>query len=152
MLLEFTVGNYRSFNKKCTLSLYAQSIGDDPKTNVIEKEGVKILKTAAIYGANSSGKSNLILALGTMGRCVLSSVKLDDDDELDYDPFLLSDVQENLLFEILFLLDSVCYRYGFEYNLNKIIGEWLLYKLMHNTKFALAPISGTIGQAETSKS
>ena len=129
MLLEFTVGNYRSFNKKCTLSLYAQSIGDDPKTNVIEKEGVKILKTAAIYGANSSGKSNLILALGTMGRCVLSSVKLNDDDELDYDPFLLSYVQgKPTFFEILFLLDSVCYRYGFEYNLNKIIGEWLFIR------------------------
>lgn len=32
---------------------------------------------------------------------------------------------ETYIFEVLFLLDSVCYRYGFEYNLNKIIGEWL---------------------------
>lgn len=126
MLLEFTVGNYRSFNKKCTLSLCAQGISDEPKTNVVKKGNVKILKTAAIYGANSSGKSNLIHALAAMGKCVLGSVKLNDGDELNYDPFLLSNAEgKPTFFEVLFLLDSVCYRYGFEYNLNKIIGEWL---------------------------
>ena len=61
-----------------------------------------------------------------MGKCVLGSVKLNDGDELNYDPFLLSNAEgKPTFFEVLFLLDSVCYRYGFEYNLNKIIGEWL---------------------------
>ena len=73
MLLEFTVGNYRSFNKKCTLSFEAQSITDQPQTNIAKFGKYKVLKTTAIYGANSSGKSNLINAINAMGRTVITS-------------------------------------------------------------------------------
>lgn len=126
MLLEFTVGNYRSFNKKCTLSLEAQSISDEPKDNIFVLNGYKVLKTAAIYGANSSGKSNLIRALTIMGHTVLSSVRLNDNDELSFAPFqLIDNTQQPAYFEVLFLLGEVRYRYGFEHNLNKIVGEWL---------------------------
>ena len=44
MLLEFTVGNYRSFNKKCTLSLCAQGISDEPKNECSKKRKCKDFK------------------------------------------------------------------------------------------------------------
>jgi hypothetical protein len=80
-----------------------------------------------IYGANSSGKSNLIKALGRMREVVLTSVRLNDGDELDYTPFLLSIETENqpTFFEIVFWQDSTRYRYGFEYDLKQIVNEWL---------------------------
>jgi hypothetical protein len=80
-----------------------------------------------IYGANSSGKSNLIKALERMREVVLSSVRLNDSDELEYSPFLLSIETDSLptFFEIIFWKESIRYRYGFEYNLRQIENEWL---------------------------
>jgi AAA15 family ATPase/GTPase len=57
----------------------------------------------------------------------MSSVKLNETDELDYTPFLLSTVSENMptFFEIVFFSRTKKYRYGFEYNATEIINEWL---------------------------
>jgi len=64
----------------------------------------------------------LIKALGRMRYLILNSVKLNDDETLDYSPFLLTtDENEPTFFEIEFLISNKKYRYGFEYNLTKII-------------------------------
>ena len=127
MIIEFTVGNFLSFYEKRTISFEAQSISE-LKPNVIKYEKYKLLRSAVIYGANSSGKSNLIKALDRMRENVLQSVKLNDLDELDYTPFLLSDESESnpTFFEVIFLdKNNNRLRYGFEYNLTHIINEWL---------------------------
>ena len=126
MLVQFTVGNFLSFNQKRTLNLEAKGISE-LKTNIATFKPEKILRSAVIYGANSSGKSNLIKALERMREVVLTSVRLNDSDELDYSPFLLSTETENqpTSFEIIFWQDSIRYRYGFEYTLKQIVNEWL---------------------------
>lgn len=126
MLVQFTVGNFLSFNQKRVLNLEAKGISE-LKTNISTFKPEKILRSAVIYGANSSGKSNLIKALERMREVVLTSVRLNDSDELDYSPFLLSTETENkpTFFEIVFWQDSTRYRYGFEYNLKQIVNEWL---------------------------
>lgn len=126
MLVQFIVGNFLSFNKKRTLSLKARGISE-LKTNISTFKSEKLLRSAVVYGANSSGKSNLIKALERMRDVVLTSVKLNDSDELDYSPFLLSNETENhpTFFEIVFWHDSIRYRYGFEYTLELIVNEWL---------------------------
>jgi AAA15 family ATPase/GTPase len=126
MLVQFTVGNFLSFNQKRTLNLEAKGISE-LKTNISTFKAEKILRSAIIYGANSSGKSNLIKAFERMREVVLTSVRLNDTDELDYSPFLFSTESENqpTFFEIVFWQDSTRYRYGFEYNLKQIINEWL---------------------------
>jgi uncharacterized protein len=126
MIIEFTVGNFLSFNDKRTINFEAKGISE-LKQNVIKYEKYKLLRSAVIYGANSSGKSNLVKALDQMRDNVLKSVKLNDSDELDYFPFLLSDESElsPTFFEIIFLDNNNRYRYGFEYNLTEIINEWL---------------------------
>jgi hypothetical protein len=104
------------------------SIQDCPKENVIALGHYKYLTTAAIYGANSSGKSNLVMALAAMKSMVLNSVKLNDHDSLAFDPFLLNvDSASNpTLFEIVYLTeDETRIRYGFEYNAKQIEKEWL---------------------------
>lgn len=126
MLVQFTVGNFLSFNKKKTLNFEAKGIAE-LKKNVISYNKEKLLRSAVIYGANSSGKSNLIKALEQMRDVVLDSVRLNDSDKLEYSPFLLSTATENspTFFEIVFWKEDNKYRYGFEYNLTDIINEWL---------------------------
>ena len=127
MIIEFTVGNFLSFYEKRTINFEAKGISE-LKQNVIKYEKYKLLRSAVIYGANSSGKSNLIKALDKMRDNVLQSVKLNDSDELDYTPFLFSEESESnpTFFEVVFLdNNSNPYRYGFEYNLNAIVNEWL---------------------------
>lgn len=126
MLVYFTVGNFLSFNEKRTLSLEAKGISE-LKRNVANFNGDKLLRSAVVYGANSSGKSNLIKALQRMRSMVINSVRLNDTDELEFSPFLLSTETEGepTFFEISFWIDNVKYRYGFEYNLIEIVNEWL---------------------------
>lgn len=126
MIVQFTVGNFLSFNGKQMLNLEARGISE-LKTNICTFKAEKILRSMVIYGANSSGKSNLIKALERMREVVLSSVRLNDSDELEYSPFLLSIETDSLptFFEIIFWKESIRYRYGFEYNLRQIENEWL---------------------------
>ncbi len=126
MLIEFTAGNFLSFNDKRTISFEAKGISE-LKQHVITFEKYKILRSAVIYGANSSGKSNLIKALGKMRDTVLQSVKLNDSDELDYSPFLLAaeSALQPTFFEVIFIDIDERFRYGFEYNLTEIVNEWL---------------------------
>ncbi len=68
MLIGFSVGNYRSFKDVVTLSMVAAEEANDndelDKNNVFKvNQQFSLLKSAAIYGANASGKSNLILAI-----------------------------------------------------------------------------------------
>lgn len=135
MLLDFTVENYRSFYERKTFSMLAQGLSEDAKDNVTSLLSYNILKTMAIYGANSSGKSNLINALQVMKHCVLSSVRLNPNDSLPYDPFLLMKGNSKpTLFEMTFLKNDFCYRYGFSYTQRAIVDEWLFRRTTKRSK------------------
>ena len=136
MLLKFSVENFRSFGHEMTLDLYASNgIKDLPGKGVSVigsgPSSFKVLNAISLYGANSSGKSNLLRAINTMRNMVLNSVRLNDGDSLDYDPFVLSTrTTHTTHFEITYY-DSITrgiYTYGFEYNEEAIVKEWLLAK------------------------
>lgn len=127
-LLQFSVGNFRSFKEKRILSMQPSSVKDEPVESVCIKGHNKYLSSVAIYGANSSGKSNLVLALGMMKQLVISSVKLNDHDSLPYEPFVLTQETrvEPTFFEVIYLDDDLSkVRYGVEYDSEKIYKEWL---------------------------
>ena len=129
MLINFSFGNFCSFRDIKSLRMEAGRV-DDLTESVIEKDGFRLLPVAAIYGANSSGKTNVIKALGWFRYIVTKNSKLDPDDALLQLPFLL-DVQTReapTVFEIQILLDSTVYRYGFEYLPTEIVSEWLYEK------------------------
>lgn len=127
MLLEFTVGNFLSFRDKNTLNLSATAIKEFVDSNIISTQRYQLLKSSVIYGANSSGKSNLIKAMSTMRKLVLQSFKQASTEELHITPFLLNTENEESpsSFEVLFLLDDVRYRYGFEVDNTSFKSEWL---------------------------
>lgn len=133
MLIGFSVGNYKSFKETVTLSMVASSITEEEPeldtNNVFEiNHKLKLLKTAAIYGANSSGKSNLIAAINFMKWFVLNSSKETQVSEaIDVEAFRLSTETEKepSFFEIVFLLEDKTFRYGFEVNAREVVSEWL---------------------------
>lgn len=129
MLINFSFGNFRSFRDIKSLRMEAGRV-EELADSVIEKDGFRLLPVAAIYGANSSGKTNVIKAMGEFRYIVTKNSKLDPDDTLFQVPFLL-DVQTReapTVFEIQILLDSTVYRYGFEYLPTEIVSEWLYEK------------------------
>lgn len=135
MLIEFSVGNYRSFKDRVTFSMVAANlVSKDKKLDVdnvfaIDQE-LKLLKSAAIYGANASGKSNLARALGFMKWFMVNSSKeTQSTDEIGVEPFRLSTETEEKpsCFELVFLMGGRKYRYGFEVTQERVISEWLFY-------------------------
>lgn len=136
MLLEFSCANFRSIHKVCTLSMVAQKITDEPKNNIAYiNNKLNVLKTAAIYGANSSGKSNVLNAFAAMIWHIMHSVSLNEGDELFYEPFKLSSTQiKPTYYEARYILNNQIYRYGFEHNNTKIISEWLYTSPIGNKK------------------
>lgn len=138
MLLNFTFQNFRSFRDEKTLSMEAGSI-KELNESVIQEGNYRLLPTAVLYGANSSGKSNVLMALTTMRGVLLGSVRLNPKDELNFQPFKLDLVSANspTSFEIQFLQDDARYRYGFEYDKTHISKEWLYEKCVGQREYNL---------------
>lgn len=138
MLINFTFQNFRSFRDEKTLSLEAGSI-KELKESVINKGTYHLLPAAVMYGANSSGKSNVLMALMAMRNILLGSVRLNPKDELDFQPFKLNltSADHPTSFEIQFLLEDVKYRYGFDYDKTHICKEWLYEKCAGQREFNL---------------
>lgn len=126
--LAFSVENYKSIAKKKTISFIPRAITDNPQSNVYKKDKIKYLTSLAIYGANSSGKSNLIEAVNQMKYMVRKSAKKNADDTLEYRPFLLDHTSGDkpTTFELDFICNDIHYRYGFSYTAKKIVSEWLV--------------------------
>ncbi len=130
MLIEFTVGNLLSFKDPVTFSMEAASISELEESNTFEFGKYRLLKSGVVYGANASGKSNLITAMGFMRWFIINSSKESQAEEpIDVDNFKLSTETENApsFFEIVFICDQKKYRYGFEVDREQIHSEWLFF-------------------------
>lgn len=131
MLLEFRVTNYRSIGEEQILSLVPSNRQREYSNNIISEDKYSSLNAIAIYGANGSGKSNLLKALKDMYDIILNSVRKSSISKLRYDPFLLREGfhKTDTSFEIVFITNNSRYRYGFSYNQDKISREWLFRKI-----------------------
>ena len=132
MLVEFRIKNFRSLRDEQVLSLVASTDKTLLDTHALDtglKASPHLLKSAVVYGANASGKSNLIKALQYMRGVVLESATLQPGQTFDrLHPFKLDVISSNLPteFEVTFILDDVRYQYGFAMNTQRIVSEQLL--------------------------
>ena len=133
MIVQFTIGNYKSFKTEATLSfLGSNTTKEHEEENTFKWNDYKFLKSNAIYGANASGKSNLINALAVMKRIVITSFQnalADKNKTTTVAPFKLNSqtINEPSTFEVVFIRNGKQYRYGFEIKNDKIISEWLFH-------------------------
>lgn len=143
MLVNFSFKNFRSFRDEMTLSMEAANI-QELSSAVMKSGDSELLPVAVMYGANSSGKSNVLKALKAMRDVLLHSVKLNPKDKLDADPFMLdlTSQEEPTSFEIQFIIGESRYRYGFDYTVDGIVAEWLYEKRVGEREFELFLRSG----------
>ncbi len=133
MIIEFTVENFRSIKDEQILSLYSDKKKDILSENMINLNDDKfsVLKTLGLYGANASGKSNVLRAMHALSFLVRSSGKFQLDEDIDcYEPFLLdvSSMKKPTIFEIEFYgHDKLRYIYKVEFNKTTILYESLYY-------------------------
>ena len=132
MLLEFRVSNFRSFAGEAVLSLVADKDESLASTNTA-KTGLAtvpaVLRSAVIYGANASGKSNLIKALGYMRAVVQESVSRAPGQDYNVQRYRLGTTPDGgavTSFEVSVLINGVRYQYGFDLSPKRIEAEWLL--------------------------
>ena len=130
MLLRFGVSNHLSIRDFQELSFSASSL-KDPDAGLIPCPATpvgSVVPAAVIYGANASGKSNLVDALGTMRRMVLhSQTRGKPDGGVPRRPFALDPAcaDSPSRFDIDFVLDGERYHYGFEASDTAFESEWL---------------------------
>ena len=129
MLLRFRFSNFRSFRAEQELSLIAGPFTDLPDV-VLHPAGLKegVLPGAAIYGANASGKTNVIQAIRFMASAVsLSHREWSPDGPIPRDPFMEDEESRRKPSEIEadFLLAGVRHRYGFRVDSEAVLEEWL---------------------------
>ena len=137
MLIRFSVENFRSFKDR--QSLYLNSVKTCKEwldENTAVESGVRIVRSAVIYGANASGKTNLFIALLRMKAFMLASVGFDKKAAyLFCEPFALSKGMDTkpVLFELEFTQNSKRFIYGFSMCMTnnswenyEIVKEWLI--------------------------
>ena len=129
MLIRFSFKNFKSFKNENVLDMEATSLKEH-EYNIVKTENVNLLKVAAIYGANASGKTNVLQAFAYMKRRILVSDDSKKDLSLEKDniySFMINNEPISLEVEILANNNKI-YKYGFEVSKDIIISEWLYIK------------------------
>lgn len=129
MLIEFKFGNYRSFRDETILSMEAMGLGK-MKNCLIQYNSLKLIPSAAIYGKNGGGKSNVIRAFWLAVQFIKNAQRTQHENaEIPVKPFLLNDYSKNepTFFEFTYVLDNVKYIYGFSATKDKVLSEYLFH-------------------------
>ena len=132
MLIEFSVSNFRSIKEEQTLSMSADSsTRKNGNTFVppIEGNKLRLLNSAAIYGANASGKSNILKALNTL-IAYIQTLNIDVDDNIPYyEPFELDKLcsSQPSIFKITFIIEGIKYEYKIAFDSREVHEEQLDY-------------------------
>lgn len=132
MVLEIRLSNMFSFRDEVTLDLQAAKIqtkkARELEGNLFSVDGEQMLKSVALFGANASGKSNVIKAIRACVNMVRSSHNYSVDTRFAISPFKFEDyANKPSSFYIRFLLNGVEYEYSFSFMHDEIITETLYY-------------------------
>lgn len=134
MLIRFRVSNFLSFRDEVELSMIAgPSLNLSNQILKTGRLGIELLRGAAVYGANASGKSNLIKAIRFASEFIINGVKR--DEKIGVKPFKIDPAYQHkpTKFEFEFLVKEKAYLYGFEIQSDLILSEWL-YELKKKTE------------------
>lgn len=125
MLISFSVANFRSFGEEQTLNMVASGKQSDHPEHLVPigNTGKSVVRSTILYGANASGKSNLISAM----KVALDIIRGKSDALDDVHPFRFGRTSEQnpSSFEFRVLVDEVVYVYGFDVLPGIINSEWL---------------------------
>ena len=132
MILEFRLGNIFSFRNEITLNLQAAKIqtekGKALSRNLFTVGGEQFLKSISVFGANASGKSNVIKGIHACVEMIRSSHTYNEDTVFNVAPFKFDGYdQKPSSFYVRFMLDGIEYEYSFTMTRTEILTEQLYY-------------------------
>lgn len=140
MILEFCVSNFLSIKDELKLSFVAttlkESLSEPNDVIPLSDMGLSLVRSAVIYGANASGKTNVLKAIAFYKRFIMDSFKNSQAGEsIDVENFRLniSTAHEPTTMEATFAVGEYIYRYGFEVAPKAIHAEWL-YRRMNRKR------------------
>ncbi len=145
MIIDFSVKNFRSIKELQTISFVATGLKSAEKYSEVDDANITnvadnhIFKTLGLYGANASGKSNVLKAMVYFIRTIINEPSPESNMNSLCEPFLYQDQESDSFFQITLLLDNKKYRYGFtvkrnnqyndnideKYSKEIITSEWL---------------------------
>lgn len=128
MIKNISIENFRSIKNRVTLDLTRSKRKKSDLANYITIAKTDISSTTVIYGANASGKSNLLRAIKALEFLVINSAKYNPGDAIaPYEPFKLQEGNDkkNVFFEIEFFVETILYRYTLSFNSHEIENEKL---------------------------
>ena len=130
MLLEFACSNHKSIRNQVLFSTVAgkDTVHED---KIYDVEGIKVLKSAVIYGANGSGKSNFIDAISFVKRLVMNSINHQPGQGIRQIPHKLDGFDRESSYKIQFITKEVRYVFGFSLK-NMLVSEEYLYYFPNN--------------------
>lgn len=128
MLIKFSVENYLSIKKEIILSMLV-SKDNEHEEALIEDRGKRYLKSSVIYGANASGKSNVLNAFWFMVNYVLTSHEKQLHKSIERIPFKFDKLTPShpTRFEVIFIAQGIRYTYGFAVTDKEVVEEYLYY-------------------------
>ena len=139
MIINFKFSNHLSFKDETNFSMVSvPSFKEHEETNTIPlNEDTSLIRTAGIFGANGSGKSNFIKSIFVMVDFVQNSFNnaSKDSDRIPLNRFLLNkkSLEQPSMFEMTFMIDEVMFRYGFSITNEEIVEEYLYRTLERET-------------------
>ena len=126
MILQFSCSNHKSIKDRITFSTIASS--DNTYDETLKSfSNIRVLRSAVIYGANGSGKSNFISALEFMRNLVSESIKYQPGQGIFQAPHKLNPADTPSVYDIQFVKDGIRYAYGFSIVRNAVQEEYLYY-------------------------
>ncbi len=130
MLLEFACSNHKSIRDEVLFSTLA---GKDStyEERIFDMDGVKVLKSAVIYGANGSGKSNFIDAIMFVKNLVIGSINHQPGQGIRQSPHKLDGFDKESTYKVQFVTKGVRYVFGFSLR-DMLISEEYLYFFPNN--------------------
>ena len=132
MILKIEFGNFFSIRDKIRIDFRAANINTtlarELRHNVMDWNGVPVLKAIGLFGPNASGKSNIVKAIHFCCRMILDSHLYNEGTVFNFEPFKFDGWQEKpSSFLIDFVCDNVEYEYSFELTKTKILSESLYH-------------------------
>ena len=142
MLLEFTCSNHKSIRNEVLFSMLA---GKDNTfaDKTYEMDGFSFLKAAVIYGANGSGKSNLIDAISFVKNLVMNSINHQPGQGIRQVPHKLDGFMKKSSYKIQFIVNGIRYVFGFSLK-NMLVSEEYLYFFPNNRQTVIFERSGDV--------
>lgn len=142
MVLEIRLSNFFSINEEVVLDMQAANLQTKESKDLLGNTFVcndeRILKTVAIYGANASGKSNVIKAIRACVQMIFESHNYNENTVFAFTPFKFGGVGKPSKFYIRFMIEGVEYEYSFTLTNTEIITEELYFYPMGRRKLVFA--------------